>query len=561
MTLKIKTITCVLLFCFMFNIISLAASVSITEKSVDEKTGEVKLSGMLESDGHMKELGLSVYDENNNICGIYQSTAEENGKFDFDFFLNKSGLYYIGVAHYECVGGANEKIYYADSDEISNVLEQFKSASSKALTSLFDLYSKDGEKPLLEIETDSFYHKNSDIINSLILKYISDVKNLGDIENLYDKSFGFVKVNISSAENLSENIEKYAGLLGLSTDDEYYKKLRASICELFLNYRKEGFGDFVSLSDAFDDAKAVAAVNCGARDTADKIMEDFSDVFEKHKTGFSGTIKKAYAEFSAVELNKAVTDKDFSDIDAVISRFEERYNELKNQSAGDDINYPHGGGFGGGSGGNSGGIGVNKSNISVEKTTEKNENEEKSSHAKFKDIENVEWAAEAINYLAEKNIISGVGGDLFEPERNVTREEFLKMLVVLLDEDPVYENIFSDVEKSGWSYPYIGAAYKKGLVSGKPDGSFGIGEYISRQDAAVMLYNAAALNNIRFEENISALPFEDGKDVADYAKKAVYNMFKIGIVKGAENNMFYPLGKTTRAEAAVMIYRLSQSLR
>ena len=40
------------------------------------------------------------------------------------------------------------------------------------------------------------------------------------------------------------------------------------------------------------------------------------------------------------------------------------------------------------------------------------------------------WAHEAIEYLAENDVINGDGNGNFLPDNNITREEFVKMIVL-----------------------------------------------------------------------------------------------------------------------------------
>jgi len=82
-----------------------------------------------------------------------------------------------------------------------------------------------------------------------------------------------------------------------------------------------------------------------------------------------------------------------------------------------------------------------------------------------------------------------------------------------------------------------------------------VGENITRQDMAVIVYNAAKIYGVSLNSEIANL-FEDDDFVAEYAKSAVYALRNGGIVNGKENNSFCPLEYATRAEAAKIIYGL-----
>lgn len=170
---------------------------------------------------------------------------------------------------------------------------------------------------------------------------------------------------------------------------------------------------------------------------------------------------------------------------------------------------------------------------------------------KFSDVPAAHWAYDAINYLAEKHIVSGSGEGVFEPDRSVNREEFVKMLIGALDIPTAHgKTEFTDVDSGAWYEDYIVTAVKQGFVNGNGDGSFGIGTNISRQDLAVMIYRAAGLLP---EKKYTA--FEDDAQIADYAKEAVYTLKAYGIISGTSAENFEPCADTTRAEASAMLYR------
>jgi len=175
----------------------------------------------------------------------------------------------------------------------------------------------------------------------------------------------------------------------------------------------------------------------------------------------------------------------------------------------------------------------------------------------FNDLESVPWAKESIEALAAKGIVSGVGDGTFRPKNNVTRAEFIKMLIMafdLVDEDAV--STFSDVKEGMWYYKPIASAEKLGIVKGKGDGTFGVNEYITREDMTVMVYRASLILGMNLSKGSGEVQFIDKYDIASYALEAVAAMHENGIIKGIGDNKFAPKNNATRAEAAVLIYKL-----
>lgn len=174
----------------------------------------------------------------------------------------------------------------------------------------------------------------------------------------------------------------------------------------------------------------------------------------------------------------------------------------------------------------------------------------------FADMESSSWAKEAVGYLYNAGIINGKSATSFEPESLVTREEFVKMLVVAFGEvDSSVNTEFVDVNPTSWYAPYVFSAFNRGIAVGKDDGAFGIGELITRQDMCVMAYRAAIKLKGFSASNVQN-SFADGALISEYAHEGVGSLYSKGIIKGVGNNEFAPLANATRAQAAQLLYQL-----
>lgn len=177
--------------------------------------------------------------------------------------------------------------------------------------------------------------------------------------------------------------------------------------------------------------------------------------------------------------------------------------------------------------------------------------------ATFQDLSSVPWAKSGIEGLAVREVVNGVGDGRFSPNGNVTRAQFIQMLVGALEvEDDKAIATFADVSAGAWYYKAIATAQTLGIVNGREDGSFGINDPISRQDMAVMMYRAMKAINIVLPNQEAAAAFQDQETIASYATDAVATMQQEGIINGLDKGMFAPEEHATRALAAVMVYRL-----
>jgi hypothetical protein len=176
----------------------------------------------------------------------------------------------------------------------------------------------------------------------------------------------------------------------------------------------------------------------------------------------------------------------------------------------------------------------------------------------FTDIGHVSWAKESIDSLAARAVIDGIGGNDFAPDQKVTRAQFLKMLMQALElSDETAKSALSDVQEGSWYYSSVAAAEKLGIVQGKADGTFGVNEEITREDMAVLAYRAAQQAQIKLKSAAGNTgTFADQSEIAGYAAPAVKAMQEGGILQGVSEGRFAPKGQATRAQSAVVIYKL-----
>lgn len=208
---------------------------------------------------------------------------------------------------------------------------------------------------------------------------------------------------------------------------------------------------------------------------------------------------------------------------------------------------------GGGTSSSSTGKGSGSSSVMQPEKTDEPQVEAKDEA--YTDIGGAEWAKEAINYLADYNIISKPEDKLFRPNDNVTREEFTKMVVNAMGlYNSKAETQLKDVEKGAWYYPYVASAESEGIILGNEKGLFNIGANITRQDMAVIIDRI--LEKAGYEDKVIGSVFADNDDIAEYAVKAVYNMRERNIINGVGENKFAPKNNATRAQAAKIIYEM-----
>lgn len=177
----------------------------------------------------------------------------------------------------------------------------------------------------------------------------------------------------------------------------------------------------------------------------------------------------------------------------------------------------------------------------------------------FVDLDTVDWEYPSISRLYAKGIVNGVNEYEFKPDLTVKREEFVKMLICAmgLGNEQYTGNVFNDVSGT-WCEKYVCIAYEKGITNGISGDTFGMGEQITRQDMAVMIYKAMVIKG--YESKNAENNFSDKDSIAQYAAAPVAELSSLGIVNGMGDNKYVPYDKATRAQTAVIIDRALQYL-
>lgn len=174
----------------------------------------------------------------------------------------------------------------------------------------------------------------------------------------------------------------------------------------------------------------------------------------------------------------------------------------------------------------------------------------------FKDIEELEWAKKAIEVMASKGIINGTSVTTYNPKDKISRGEFISLLVRTLELDSEFTSNFDDVKVTDYFYKTSGTAKAMGITNGVGDNQFKAHDKISRQDMMVLIERALKITDkISDIGSIEISNFDDSHLVSDYAREGVSVLIKEEIILGNDKKI-NPLGTATRAETAVIMYRI-----
>ena len=200
--------------------------------------------------------------------------------------------------------------------------------------------------------------------------------------------------------------------------------------------------------------------------------------------------------------------------------------------------------------------------ISVGEATETPvEPEEEGEGIEFTDItEEFEYAEMAIQELAKKGIINGMGNGQYAPAESLTRAQISKIMVESLGYEQVeYKGGFSDVDASDWFAGYVQAAVDAGIFVGYSDGTFKPDQFISRQEMAVVAARGAIDMELVTPERVAKFVMEksayiDKDAVPEWAANEVAWLEAEGVFAEIAVENFEPVKVVNRAEAAVIVY-------
>lgn len=131
------------------------------------------------------------------------------------------------------------------------------------------------------------------------------------------------------------------------------------------------------------------------------------------------------------------------------------------------------------------------------------------------------------------------------------------MLVRALGLEAEADSSFTDVSQGAYYYEALGIAKKLGIIQGVDGSRFNPKGEITRQDMMVIAARALmAVNKLTVSGSAGDLNgYTDSSKIAKYAVDSVAALVRDGIVRG-DGISIHPAAATTRAEAAVMIFRM-----
>lgn len=538
------------------------ASITVDDLVLDPATKMLTISGNLGSGEKDKEIFLrflnygktleTALTDDTTFYKIDQMTSSDGGEFEFVFPINSGDSDFVSgdrLFYIDCDGHNqySDSIYIASDADIGIAYAAVKEALQNNLNLERELSSN---AEVLAI--------NTALYNSVTVGSVAVI-----LQDMYNKdatcvdTLSKLKSCVQTAALLSAYNEGKISVVVSGTEFLYEDLLKIDRLDVTKNVNVYEY--YTGMSDS-EKTTIISGLMGKNYKTLEELYKTFATLVVTN--GISDSTVSGWAHVRSLLTNNAAyigldltsyntlsgNNKNFVDNTLTTKRFGGDITVLQREinsaiQALSQQNNGNGGSPGGAQESFGGGI-VSLGNVSQNNTEI------------FTDLSNHLWAKDAILNLYSEGIIVGVGENKFNPAGKTTREQFVKMLTLTLGIQPDYseENSFKDVLSGAWYTPYILAAKKAGITTGKDDGTFGVGEYITRQDAAVMLKRVLE-GRISISSEVQT-EFTDAESISAYAKDAVKEMNRAGIISGDDTGTFRPHDLCTRAEVATMLFRV-----
>ncbi len=161
------------------------------------------------------------------------------------------------------------------------------------------------------------------------------------------------------------------------------------------------------------------------------------------------------------------------------------------------------------------------------------------------------WADPSLSKLRDWGIMRGDQNGSMEPDRNITRAEFVSMVNRAFGYKKLGQQPFKDIKGTEWYANEINVAFNQGYFKGSSKNTASPNASLTREEAAVLVGRNLMLTPDESEN----MMFQDGRNLSSWSRGIVTAAAKKGILKGESNGTFRPQAAITRGEVAIMLER------
>lgn len=178
----------------------------------------------------------------------------------------------------------------------------------------------------------------------------------------------------------------------------------------------------------------------------------------------------------------------------------------------------------------------------------------------FADVPVSAWYCDAVEYVYENGLMSGVSGGRFAPNDTLTRAMLVQTLYAMEGRPAAASAGFADVASGDWYASAVNWAAANGVVSGVSETGFGPNNALTREQLALILYRFAQYKGYDVTGTSDLAAYADGSSVSGWAAEAMSWAVNAGLISGVGGNQIAPTGTATRAQVAQILMNFCENV-
>lgn len=178
----------------------------------------------------------------------------------------------------------------------------------------------------------------------------------------------------------------------------------------------------------------------------------------------------------------------------------------------------------------------------------------------FADVPASAWYYNAVEYVYENGLMSGVSGGRFAPDDTLTRAMLVQTLYAMEGRPAAASAGFADVASGDWYASAVNWAAANGVVSGVSETGFGPNNALTREQLALILYRFAQYKGYDVTGTSDLAAYADGSSVSGWAAEAMGWAVDAGLISGVGGNQIAPTGTASRAQVAQILMNFCENV-
>ena len=170
----------------------------------------------------------------------------------------------------------------------------------------------------------------------------------------------------------------------------------------------------------------------------------------------------------------------------------------------------------------------------------------------YSDVADDAWYTSFVDYVNRLDLMNGVGAAQFGPDMQLTRAMFAQIIYNAEKGAAGAPAKFSDVADDAWYADAVNWAAQAGIVGGMGNNEYAPEMEITREQMMTMLYNYASYKGYDLSRSAKLSGFSDGANISSWAQSAMEWAVGNKLI-GGMNGTLLATGKATRAQVAKIL--------